>query len=289
MSTTIQASIAIAAPAEAIFNALANPSELTVWFAEHARIAPDEGVFAFWGRHTPGAYEGRTAGQRLLAFEPCHALSFEWMLGDAETTVAIDLVDQDGATLVKVTHENVPPTARHGSTLEDIWSLALLNLQAWCERRQIGARPDYAAIDQGTVRAELEIAAPRSAVFATLIEPAQLERYIARTATVEPWVGGRYDFGWGGGPLKILALDPDERLTYSWQFEEPSATVVTWELAESGGRTRLTLIHSGFAPDDERPDYRIGWLEFLVRIKRMVEVGPSWQRPTLNVIDRAAA
>jgi uncharacterized protein YndB with AHSA1/START domain len=289
MSTTIQASITIAAPAITVFKALTDPNEVTAWFAEHARIAPDAGVFAFWGRHTPGTVKSRSGGQRLLALEPDRALSFDWTLGDAETTVAIELAQEDGATLVTVTHENVPPAPHHGSTLEDFWSLALLNLQAWSERGAIGARPDYAAVDNGTVRAEVEIDAPRSAVYATLIEPEQLERYIATTATVEPWVSGRYDFGWGEGPIKVLELVTDEQLTYSWVHSDEPETVVTWELAESGGRTRLTLVHSGFAPDDERPDYRIGWLEFLVRIKRMVEVGGNWQRPQIKAIERAAA
>jgi len=73
------------------------------------------------------------------------------------------------------------------------------------------------------------------------------------------------------------------------QNHKPAATVVTWELAEANSRTRLTLVHSSFAPDIKQPGYRIGWLEFLVRIKRMVEVGPHWQRPKLQMSARAAA
>lgn len=289
MSRNIEVSITIAAPATTIFHALTDPRDVTAWFAEHARIAPGDGIYTFWGRHTPGLGNATAGSQRLLTFEPNHALSFAWKLDGAETTVAFELEEAAGATLVTLTHENVPPAPLHGSTLEDFWSLALLNLQSWGERDAVIARPDYSTRDHGTVRGEVGIAAPRRAVYAALIDPQQLERYIATTATVEPWVGGRYDFGWGEGPIKVLDLVPDERLTYSWVHDSEAESVVTWELAESGGRTRLTLVHSGFAPDDDRPDYRIGWLEFLVRIKRMVEVGPRWQRPRIRVSERAAA
>jgi hypothetical protein len=42
-------------------------------------------------------------------------------------------------------------------------------------------------------------------------------------------------------------------------------------------RTYLTIVHSGFG-DDRRPDgYQLGWQEFLVSLKRMLEVGAGWQ------------
>jgi hypothetical protein len=39
-------------------------------------------------------------------------------------------------------------------------------------------------------------------------------------AAVEPRVGGRYDFGWDHGPVKILELEPGRTLAYSWRHSE---------------------------------------------------------------------
>jgi uncharacterized protein YndB with AHSA1/START domain len=228
-------------------------------------------------------------GQRLLAFEPDRALSFDWILADTETTVAIELTDEAGATLVTVTHEHVPPAPRHESTLEDFWSRALLNLQAWSERRAIGARPDYVAVDNSEVRADVEIAAPRTAVYATLNRAGPVGA-LNRVHGHGRAVGRRaLRLRLGRGADLVRELASDERLIYSWTYSGETGTVVTWELAESNGRTRLTLVHGGFAPDDERPGYQIGWLEFLVRIKLMVEVGATWQCPQIKTSERAAA
>jgi hypothetical protein len=58
---------------------------------------------------------------------------------------------------------------------------------------------------------------------------------------------------------------------------------VTWTLAESGGKTRLTLVHSGFAPDEQTDGLQSGWLNYMSRIKAMVEYGPAWQPPILKL------
>ncbi|MEM7035262.1 MAG: SRPBCC domain-containing protein, partial [Chloroflexota bacterium] len=109
--------------------------------------------------------------------------------------------------------------------------------------------------------------------------PSQLNRYIAYQASVEPEVNGAYDFGWDEGPVKILDLVPNEKLAYSWMWEEEPQTVATWTLKGSGGKTHLTLVHSGFGPDRSGEDYTVGWLHFLNRLKFMVEGGTSWQKP----------
>lgn len=79
-------------------------------------------------------------------------------------------------------------------------------------------------------------------------------------------------------PVEILELVPAERLAYSWRWEEQE-TVVRWELEGSGGRTRLTLVHSGFGEDRDAEGYRLGWQAFLVSLRRLVELGDAWRKP----------
>jgi uncharacterized protein YndB with AHSA1/START domain len=79
--------------------------------------------------------------------------------------------------------------------------------------------------------------------------------------------------------LKILELKPNEKLKLEWHYKNEEHTVVTWELQGSRGRTKLTLVHSGFAPDRNMGDYHAGWTAFLTMIKGLLETGDTWQAP----------
>lgn len=88
-------------------------------------------------------------------------------------------------------------------------------------------------------------------------------------ATVEPHVGGRYELGWDHGPVKILELEPDRVVAYSWRYPDHPDTIVRWELEGSGSRTHLTVVHSGFVDSSLAEEYRGGWPGFLVSLKRL--------------------
>jgi uncharacterized protein YndB with AHSA1/START domain len=270
----------IGATPEAVYAALTSPAALRTWLAEQAEVAMDDGIFEFSGRYTPGGERGR---QRLLSFEPGRALSFSWSLEGATTEVAIAVEPAEGGSVLTLTHSGVPPrTAGDAYWVRDLLMLSLANLASYCEGRGVAPRCDFSASRDEQARAGVEIDATPGQVFASLIEPGQLDRWIATGAEVEPRVGGRYRFGWDHGPVKILELEPDRVLAYSWRHswddgDGPDATVVRWELEGSQGRTYLTIVHSGFG-DDRRPDgYQLGWQEFLASLKRMHEVGPDWQ------------
>ena len=89
----------------------------------------------------------------------------------------------------------------------------------------------------------------------------------------------------GAGPIRILEIDPPRKLAYSWQYDPDGETAVHWTLEESGGRTRLELLHDGFDADRLVEDYRTGWLKFLNEIKSMVEIGPDWKPSKLGSPD----
>jgi uncharacterized protein YndB with AHSA1/START domain len=282
--TTVQTytlRVPIGARPEAVYAALTDAAALRAWLAEHAQVSLDDGVFEFWGRFTP---EGERGRQRLLAAEPGRAVRFSWQLQGAETGVGIALEPQDGGTLLTLTHSGVPPRAAGDRYwVRDLLMLSLANLASYCEGRGSGPRCDFTSFTDVEARASVDIAAPPGEVFASLIEPAQLDRWIAEHAEVEPHVGGRYDFGWDHGPVKILELEPDKVLAYSWRHswedqEGPDATVVRWELDGSQGHTHLTIVHSGFGGTGRRTDgYQLGWMEFLASLKRMYEVGSGWR------------
>ena len=76
-------------------------------------------------------------------------------------------------------------------------------------------------------------------------------------------------------PAKILDLDPGRRVKMAWNGGD--GVVETWELADSGGGTRLTFVQSGF----DKPDYDgwSGWLGGVAELRRYHELKdwrPVW-------------
>jgi len=152
---------------------------------------------------------------------------------------------------------------------EDFWFLSLENLRRHLDGKA-PVRCDFSRSMLGDIHHSIEIDAPPDRVFDILIQPEQLQRWIASQATVEPHVGGRYDLGWGSvASLRILELVPGEHLRLDWS-DEQRQTILDWMLEESGGKTRLTLVHSGFAPDQDTGVVN-GWLNFMSWIKSIAE------------------
>jgi uncharacterized protein YndB with AHSA1/START domain len=286
MKKHIEIKLTVAAAPQRLFHALTTTQELTRWFCEHAEVSLGERRYDFWGRFTPEAPDQEHGSHSLLALEPNRRLTFSWWLCEVETTVDIRLQAQTENTQVMLIHEGVPTPEVGEANLTDFWTLSLENLQTWVERGVIGPRCDFSDAPHGDVYLSLDVTAPRGVVYDALIRPDELERYIATRAAIEPHTGVRYDFGWEkGGPIKILELVPEERLAYSWTYEDQPETVVTWTLEGSGGKTRLTLVHSGFARDRKNGGYHAGWLKYMNQIKNLVEVGSRWQRPVVLVTE----
>ncbi|MEP7358189.1 MAG: SRPBCC family protein, partial [Anaerolineales bacterium] len=277
----------LSATPEAIYHNLTDSGRLAAWFAEHADIALPKEQYDFWGRFTPGTPDRDGGRHKLLKARASNALSYGWRLQEVDTVVDIRLVPRGAETAVIVQHfAHGPEGAQRADApiAEDFWFLALENLRRAVDGRdEAVVRLDLTASMLGDVTHTIEIDASPEAVFKALIEPEQMNRWIASKAVVEPHVGGRYDLGWGMGPEKILELAPNERLAVA-DAENPGAetqNVLTWTLEGSGGRTRLTLVHSGFAADHDNSGLYTGWLNFMSWIKSLVEYGPSWQ-PTLK-------
>jgi uncharacterized protein YndB with AHSA1/START domain/DNA-binding transcriptional ArsR family regulator len=266
----------IDAPPERVFEALTRASSLEAWLAEHADVDLDEGRFEFWGKFSP---EGKRGRQELVAADRPHRLRFAWTLQGERTEVVVELEPAGAGTRLTLELSGVPPRVEAEPWVQDWWHLALDNLASFVEGRSLGPKVDFTAFAPGDQRVEVDIDALPEVVFRALVEPAQLERWIADLATVEPEVGGRYGFGWDHGPVEILELERAQKLAYSWQAEGRPDTVVSWELEPTDDKTRLTLVHSGFGTHDPgAAGYLLGWAGFVASLKRMVEIGDSWRR-----------
>lgn len=137
-----------------------------------------------------------------------------------------------------------------------------------------------------TLRLERTIAAPLEKVFAAWTTPEALIRWFAPTDayTVEVHelnavTGGAYTFELvhsGGNRHRVggkyREVTRPSRLVFSWKWEEfpeRGDTLVTVELTEDAGRTRLVLTHELFPNVEARDGHAGGWnggLDHLVQV-----------------------
>ena len=251
-----------AAPAE-VHAALTTPSRLRAWFAEH--VSAD----GFWGRWTP---QGDRPHQSGLG------LNFEWVLDGTPTTVDIRLVPAGEHTELTLRQWPLPaldelmsPTGRRDGrhTMHTFWPLAIGNLAAhlagvpplWC---------DFSPSRPAGIRVALTIAAPARAVWRSVTDPAEVERWWGHAPEIEPRVGGKVTFGADG---EVSAWAPDRLFAYTGD-----GVTTRWELSESDGVTTLTFTQSGFAPDerDSAAQHEAGWCGGLLELRRMHELGERW-------------
>ena len=262
-----------------LFSMLTQPEDLSAWFCEHAAVDLERGHYSFWGRFTPGTPAADSDAVRLLACSAPDSLQFGWTVRGAETVVLFSLEARGVMTQLTVEHAGIPARSdEHEMAFHDFWYVALENLRLYATSGEQQQLCSYAPKQGPSIELAVTVNGGADAVFDKIAKPEQIDRYYGSNSTVELEVGGKFDFGWKDslGPIKILELDAPHKLSFSWKFDEPFETVVTWQLEESGGRTRLTLTHSGFAEDYDSEGYRAGWFSFLAIIKGMVELGEDW-------------
>ncbi|SCL20087.1 Uncharacterized conserved protein YndB, AHSA1/START domain [Micromonospora rhizosphaerae] len=277
MSDLLTLRARLAAPAETVRRALTDPAELRVWLAEHAEVELPH-RYAFWGRFTP---EGDAPHQRLLHVDE-HILRFAWLLDGVETTTEVELTPEGGTTVITLRQSHFDfAEAMSGSSirgvLQTFWGLAIANLAAHLESRPLLPRTDFTSSD---LRGELLIAAPMDRVWASLTDSDQASAWFGHPIGIEPWVGGRYAMGGfeSGYAAKVIDLEPGRKVSVDWG---PTG-IITWELAESDGKTKLTFVQSGF--DEGRPPYAAwsGSVAGLAELRRYHEV-ENWQPIWLSV------
>lgn len=283
-----------ASPAE-VFKALTDPDALRAWFAEHIEIDPvPGGAYRFWGNRSYGTPTAQSATQSLTAFEPPTRLAYSWRVEGQDSEVSLSLIpDADeknvGGTRLKGRHVfgQAPAIGRAVELIDDLWRIHSGNLQAFLAGGDGIVDLDFADPNP-EVRASILIDAPVERVFASFLDPATLNTWIASAAEVEPRAGGRYRYGWrytigdrevDGGPTRILELVENEKLVTDWPDWRGDADVpvqrVTWLFESLGEQTRVTVVHDGFVRAVDISDYPFGWAFFLDMLKPALETSPD--------------
>jgi uncharacterized protein YndB with AHSA1/START domain len=120
-------------------------------------------------------------------------------------------------------------------------------------------------------------------VWQALTDPALLAQWLLPVVDFKLLPGAAFAFksqpypGWDGTVnCRILEIQPQSKLSYTWVVGDMQIdTVVTFTLTPTASGTRLSLVQSGFKPDQKREfgGARYGWkmmggklVELLARI-----------------------
>ena len=264
----------VPAPPKTVYEALTDPTALRVWLAEYADVELP-GKYEFWGRYTP---DGAEPHQRVLYVDE-RTIRFAWTLDGVETTSEFQLDEDEDGTLVTLSQTDLPSfeavladTAGARGALQTFWSLAIANLTDYLAGRALTPKCDFTSADQ---HAEVVIDATPEAVFDSMTQPEQFHRWFGAKVDIEPYVGGRFamgGFALDPGGAKFVEFEPGRKATLRFA----DGITASWELDGSDGKTRLTLVQSGFDPTN--PPYAgwAGWLTGIAELRRYHEL-PGWR------------
>ena len=120
-----------------------------------------------------------------------------------------------------------------------------------------------------TVTVEREIAHPAERIWRTLTQPHLIAEWLMANDFV-PQVGHRIGLKaeWGNLACEAREIEPERTLAYRWNGLELDS-VVTWTLTPVAGGTRLTMVQTGFLPEQKLAYHgaRAGWPRFLDKLE----------------------
>jgi len=270
----LRLSAVVPAPLKVVYEALTDPAALRVWLAEYADVDLP-GKYEFWGRFTP---DGAEPHQRVLHVDD-RTIRLAWTVDGVETTSQIELAEDEDGTLVILSQTDLPSfqevisdTAGPRGSLQTFWSLAISNLPDYLSGRELTPKCHLTSAE---LRASIVIDAAPDKVFDSMTQPDQFCKWFGANVDIEPYVGGR--FAMGGfdldpGGAKFVEFEPGRKATLRYA----DGMTDSWELEGSGGKTRLTLVQSGFDPANPPYPGFAGWLGGLAALRRYHEL-PHWR------------
>ena len=123
-----------------------------------------------------------------------------------------------------------------------------------------------------SVVVEREIPHPPEKLWRALTQPHLIEEWLMKN-DFKPVVGHRFDLraDWGGVDCRVLAVEPNRTLSYTWAAYGLES-VVTWTLTPTSTGTRLRMEQSGFRPDQQRAYQGAthGWPQFLANLEQVL-------------------
>lgn len=140
---------------------------------------------------------------------------------------------------------------------------------------------DHGGADSTLVDLEITIHAPVEAVFDFLSIPDKVLRWMGISGDLHPEPGGVFHLRLGADDVAIgeyVEITPPTRISWTWGWEgndivPPGSSLVTFELDEVDGSTRVRLTHSGLPNVTAANEHREGWKYFFPRL--VAELGDT--------------
>ena len=131
---------------------------------------------------------------------------------------------------------------------------------------------------------ETTIDASPAKVWMALTEKDRIGKWLMPTHDFELKVGTTFNMTGKSKDIEyhhictITEIVPKKKLSYTWAVKDKlSDTLVTYELEEQEGKTKLTLTHSGWdkvkltTEGTHRDDYNNGWEQVIPGLKKYIE------------------
>jgi uncharacterized protein YndB with AHSA1/START domain len=131
---------------------------------------------------------------------------------------------------------------------------------------------------------ERTLNAPAAKGWKALTDVDQLRQWYFDLKEFKPEVGFEFEFvGEHEGTnyhhlYRITEVVPQKKIAYTWRYKgEPGDSLVTWELAAEGDKTRVKVTHTGIetfpkTPAYARKNFETGWTQLVdSELKQFVE------------------
>jgi uncharacterized protein YndB with AHSA1/START domain len=123
-----------------------------------------------------------------------------------------------------------------------------------------------------SVVVEREMPFPPEKIWRALTQPHLIEDWLMKN-DFKPVVDHRFNLraNWGAVDCKVLAVEPNKTLTYTWAAYGLES-VVTWTLTPTGSGTHLRMEQSGFRPDQQQAYQGAthGWQRFFANLEQVL-------------------
>jgi uncharacterized protein YndB with AHSA1/START domain len=129
-----------------------------------------------------------------------------------------------------------------------------------------------ASTESLSVVVEREIPHPPEKIWRALTQPHLIEAWLMKS-DFKPVVDHSFSFRaeWGAVDCQVLAVEPNQTLTYTWAAYGLDS-IVTWTLTPTSTGTRLRMEQSGFRPEQQQAwqGAKAGWPKFFAALEQVL-------------------
>jgi uncharacterized protein YndB with AHSA1/START domain len=265
------------------------PSELSQWLAREAFVDPAVG-----GLYDLVLQEKRSVRGLIRAFAPGKHLRVLWNEEGVRSLIGVSFWPAGEGCVQTLTQRTFGLREEDRDRVRQIWEKRFALLKEHLSTHA----GDWSAAGDRELEQTRRIAAPPARVWKGWTDPTALVGWFPDRAEFTPQRDHPYSFLWTGcGEQrgKILEVEPERRLVFSWDIPRREATTVvevTLAPADDSKSTDLRLRHSGWGEDPSWDGpfrhHRNAWGALLGALEVYLQAGAHGPRRTLWLRRRLA-